>query len=438
MPEKLMLDLIKKLELPQNPPAQELCSQSIYRVPKILTDVNSQAYEPKLASFGPYHHNCCHLRPMEESKYNALLQFHRRIARASRTLDDVLIAMRRVEPRLIAYYDGLQVEEDDEDCLERGRFRCHNWLKEKDEFLKIMIVDGCFALEIMLADKRFAAGEQSEYDAHDPIFGVERMIYVVPHLKRDMLLLENQLPLLALSTLAAIDGSGIGDVNTLIKAFYNLSSASPEDRIIDECFHILDLYRKILTSEGEYLPSEENIQSATKLRNVGVSFCKSKTNSFRDISFNGGILSLPQLKVDSTTESSLLNLMAFERLHATAGNEVTAYVFFMDDLINTADDVALLRNEEIIKGLVDSDENVFKMFNKITKEAKLTGFTDDIISVNSKLNTYCRKRMRRWRANFVETYLKNLWIFISLLGGLIFLALTIIKTVYTILQYYNV
>ncbi|KAH0456118.1 hypothetical protein IEQ34_014025 [Dendrobium chrysotoxum] len=399
MAEKLILDLTRKLQLPQNQPAQEPCSKSIYRVPKILTDINSQAYEPKLTSFGPYHHNCHHLLPREESKLSALLQFHRRIARASKTPDDVLIAMRRVEPRLIAYYDGLQVEEDYEDCLERGRFHHRDWLKEKDEFLEIMITDGCFALEIMLADKRSTVGEQSEYDSHDPVFGAERMIY-------------------------------IGDVNTLIKAFYNLSSASPADQIIDECFHILDLYRKIVTFEGEYLPSYENVQSTTKLRNAGVSFCKSKTNSFRNISFNGGILSLPQLKVDDTIESLLLNLMAFERLHATAGNKVTTYVFFMNGLINTVDDVALLRNEEIIKGL---SATISKIFNKITKEAILVGFTDGIVGVNNKLNTYCKKRMRRWRANFIEIYLKNPWIFTSLLGCLLLLALIIIKTVYIML-----
>ncbi|KAI0492426.1 hypothetical protein KFK09_026698 [Dendrobium nobile] len=154
--------MTKKLQLPQNPPAQEPCSKSIYRIPKILTDVNSQAFKPKLASFGPYHNNCHRFRPMEQHKHRALIQFLRRIAKASKTPNDVLIAMRRVESRLIAYYDGLQVEKDNEDCLERCRFCCRDWLKEKDEFLKVMIVDGCFALEIMLADKRFASGEQSE------------------------------------------------------------------------------------------------------------------------------------------------------------------------------------------------------------------------------------------------------------------------------------
>ncbi|KAH0450764.1 hypothetical protein IEQ34_021456 [Dendrobium chrysotoxum] len=307
--------------------------------------------------------------------------------------------MREVEPCLIAFYEGLQIEEGDEDCLERGRFRYRDWHKEKDEFLKLMIINDCFALEIMLANKRYATGEQREYDFRDLVFGAERMIYLFPDLKQDMLLLQNQLPLLALTTLAAID------VNTLIKAFYNLSSSSPEGQIISEglndpakqSFYILDLYRKILTSEGEYLPSyKQNLESATELRNAGVSFYKSNTKSFRDISFNGSILSLPPLKVDDATESSLLNIMAFERLHATAGNEVTAYAFFMAGLIRTADEVALLRTDEIIMGWVGANGNIANIFNKITKEKTLVLFKEDIqVDVNGKLNTYCKKRMHR-------------------------------------------
>ncbi|KAH0450095.1 hypothetical protein IEQ34_020787 [Dendrobium chrysotoxum] len=111
---------------------------------------------------------------------------------------------------------------------------------------------------------------------------------------------------------------------------------------------------------------EEKVQSAIELRKAGVSFCKSNTKNFRDINFNGGILSLPPLEIDDTTESLLLNRMAFERLHAIAGNEVIAYAFFMDGLINIADDVALLRTEEIIMSWVGCDGNIANMFNKNT------------------------------------------------------------------------
>ncbi|PKU74558.1 UPF0481 protein [Dendrobium catenatum] len=97
MIEQCILDLTKELQLPQNLPTQELCSKSIDHIPKILTNVNKQAYEPKLASFGPYHHNCCHLRPVEQHKHHALIQFLHRITKASKTPDDVLITMRKVD-----------------------------------------------------------------------------------------------------------------------------------------------------------------------------------------------------------------------------------------------------------------------------------------------------------------------------------------------------
>ncbi|PKU74562.1 UPF0481 protein [Dendrobium catenatum] len=98
--------------------------------------------------------------------------------------------------------------------------------------------------------------------------------------------------------------------------------------------------------------------------------------------------------------------MAFDLLHATTCNEVTAYIFFKG-FINNVDNVALLRNDDIIKGLVGNDENISKIFNKIIKEATLAGLMNDIVGVNSKLNTYYKKRMRQRRTNFFETYLKN-------------------------------
>ncbi|PKA58633.1 UPF0481 protein [Apostasia shenzhenica] len=451
MAEQWIIDLNKELEAPPPPTEHEFFAKSIYRVPKILTDVNYQAYEPKLASFGPFHHDCRHLRPMEQHKHRALVHFLRRIHKSSKTPEDLVVVMKKVEHLLLGSYDSIGMEEDDDECRdkERGQRR-REWIKEKDEFLKLMIVDGCFALEIMLADKRSRAGEdKGDYSAHDPVFGDERKNYVAPDLKRDMLLLENQIPLLALETLAAIDGSGMGDVSELIKEFYNIgSNASPEDtdRMTDgglkpakRYLHILDLYRKVMIAEGEYGPSyEDNVQSATELRDAGVSFCQSGSNSFKDISFSGGVLSLPPLEIDDTTESLLLNLMAFERLHATAGNEITAYAFFMDGLINTADDVELLRKEKIIEGWVGCDGNIANLFNRITKEATLVVFKEDInVDVNLKLNCYCKRRTHKWRASFMQTYLKNPWVFTSLLGGLLLLALTVLQTVYTIMGYYK-
>ncbi|KAK8916904.1 hypothetical protein KSP39_PZI022308 [Platanthera zijinensis] len=417
MAEQWIIDLTKQLDHPPSTD-NELWTKSIYRVPKILTDVNRQAYEPRLASFGPYHHGRRHLRPMEHHKHRALIQFLRRIGKASKSPNDVLVAMKQVESSLRFAYDSLQTEVD------------------KDEFLKLMITDGCFALEFMLSMmKRFATEEQSEYDSNDPVFGENGNKYVVPNLKRDMLLLENQLPLLALSTLADIQGSGMGDVNSLIKLFYDICWTSPLQR----SFHILEMYRKSMTSSGGYLQSnEETVQSATELVDAGVSICRSDTRSFRDISFAGGKLSVPPLQMDDTTKSILLNLMAFECLHPARRNEVTAYASFMNGLIRTTDDVALLRKEEIITGLVGCDSNIVSMFSRITMDSTRVVYIDVIqIDVIGKMADYCKKNMHKWRASFVHSYLKNPWVFISLISGVILLSLTIVQTVYTELSYYK-
>ncbi|AQK44844.1 hypothetical protein ZEAMMB73_Zm00001d025850 [Zea mays] len=84
-------------------------------------------------------------------------------------------------------------------------------------------------------------------------------------------------------------------------------------------------------------------RSAEELYEADVQIRRSATSSFLDIRFHRGTLYLLPITVDDTTEYVLLNLMAFERLHVGAGNDVTAYVFFMDNMVDSARDVALLQ-----------------------------------------------------------------------------------------------
>jgi hypothetical protein len=80
----------------------------------------------------------------------------------------------------------------------------------RERFLEMMIVDGCFLLEVM----RTAAGKNVEDYAHnDPIFSSHGILYMVPYIRRDMLMLENQLPLLVLQKLNAVE-SGRPPVTT--------------------------------------------------------------------------------------------------------------------------------------------------------------------------------------------------------------------------------
>ena len=159
----------------------------IYRVPPCMTNIKSKAYQPQVVSLGPFHHGDRDLRPMEEHKHRALRQL---LLRANRPLDDFVAAVEDVLGELEGAYMDLDGEWRDGGGRER--------------FLAMMIFDGCFLLEVMRCTA--ADGKQvGDYAHNDPIFSPHGILYMVPYIKRDMLMLENQLPLLLLQKLVEVE-----------------------------------------------------------------------------------------------------------------------------------------------------------------------------------------------------------------------------------------
>ncbi|CAK9187343.1 unnamed protein product, partial [Ilex paraguariensis] len=74
------------------------------------------------------------------------------------------------------------------------------WQSDNERFLKLMLIDGCFTLEIF----RPAIETPGDYHSDDLIFGNHGKLYIWPFIRQDMLLLENQLPMLVLDKLLAI------------------------------------------------------------------------------------------------------------------------------------------------------------------------------------------------------------------------------------------
>ncbi|KAL4379413.1 hypothetical protein GQ457_02G018230 [Hibiscus cannabinus] len=108
------------------------------------------------------------------------------------------------------------------------------------------------------------------------------------------------------------------------------------------------------------------IRSAKELNEARIRFKKSKSVSLKDIEFRGGILRLPVIIVDDATESMFLNLIAFERFHIGAGNEVTSYIFFMDNIVDN-----VLHSRGIIQNALGSDKAVANLFNSLLKDITL-------------------------------------------------------------------
>ncbi|XP_048140497.1 UPF0481 protein At3g47200-like [Rhodamnia argentea] len=426
--------------------------RSIYRVPAHITNLNSEAYRPQVVSFGPHHHHDLH--PMEDHKRRALLCFLRR---SEKPLERFLESLKDVLGALEESYDVLDPM----------------WKKDSgegaaDRFLQLMITDGCFMLEIL----RFANMEVYDYAPNDPIFSKHGRLYILPVIGRDMLLLENQLPMLVLDRLVAVCDDKKEDeyINELILKYLGASENNPStgkclhvldvfrknrvqlnlDKVVSmgnlnnactgTCLHVLDVFEKSLLMESKKNKKKKSkggleiILPATELREHGIQFRQSSTNSLKEISFASGVLRLPVIVVDDSTESMFLNLIAFERLHIQAGTEVTSYICFMNHLIDKAQDIALLRKKGIIQNYMESDEVAAKLFNSVAKDVMLDPDSSLHDTIN-KVRKYCMKRGHKWRANLEHIYFRNPWVILSIIAAFLLFGLTTIQTVYTVLGY---
>lgn len=230
----------------------------------------------------------------------------------------------------------------------------------------------------------------------------------------------------------------------IVKLIMQFWSTSLQYTKIGKCLHVLDVYRKSLLIEEPrkktrhrspmiHPPDGEGeiIRSATELHEAGIRFKKSKSSSLKDISFHGGVLRLPLVVVDDMTEPMFLNLIAFERFHIGAGNDVTSYIFLMDNIIDNARDVVLLHSSGIIQNAIGSDKAVAKLFNTLSKDVTL----DPECSLNvvhKKVNDYCKKKWNEWRANLMHTYFTSPWASLSVLAAIILFGLTIVQTWFTL------
>ncbi|TXG48980.1 hypothetical protein EZV62_024855 [Acer yangbiense] len=405
--------------------------RSIYKVPACITDLNKKAYRPLIVSFGPYHHGEAHLRPMEEHKQRALVHF---LKRSGKPIESFLSSLEQVAEDLKNSYDPLDLK----------------WQKDSRGFLQMMILDGCFMLEILSS----TAQSYEDYAYNDPIFSSHGNINIVPYIKRDMLMLENQLPLLVIEKLVAVetDNTKSGDyVNKLIFKFFCTGVVS--DMGNHKCLHVLDVYRKSLLQERSHKKThhhhrhrhrhrhrsrisdidDHNIPTATQLYDAGIRFRRKKSFSLKNISFKHGVLKLPIVLIDDTSEFIFLNLMAFERLHVGAGNEVTSYIIFMDNLIDNDMDVALLQSSGIIDNVMGSDKAVAELFNSLSNDISLDP-ESDLMVVHKQVNKYWRQPWNAWKANLMHTYFRNPWSLLSLIAAIFLFALTVVQTVYTVLD----
>jgi len=394
----------------------------IYRVPSSLRQVEPKAYEPNNISIGPYHHGAPHLRDMELLKRT----FYRR-----------LFNNHANQPKLDQAFKFLEEQE-----TRVRRFYNEDIKLSSDEFLQMVLVDGSFIVQL-LRDLS-ACDFQNVTPCLSP--------WMLPIIRREMIMLENQLPMFVLSELFELTSvvSASSRPNNCLKDlalrfFYPLLQVD-SDYALDtkkagelRGLHFLDLLRSAIRPdlEGEKPKNFQPhmIHSVTELIEAGVKIKVDESKQLLNISFGkkwGFLtrqLTIPPLYINDHRGTVFRNIVAFENCHKDCNPDVTTYLFFFNGLINSARDVSLLHYKGVLHHSLGNDNTVSELINNITKEIVLDKHKSYLYKVVNEANKYFASFYARNRASLVHHYLTSWVVGVSTIGSLMALYFTFIQSV---------
>ncbi|KAH8508275.1 hypothetical protein H0E87_010410 [Populus deltoides] len=329
--------------------------------------------------------------------------------------------------------------------LEKKARECYSQIIhfDTDEFIEMMVVDGCFIIELFRK-----VGNVVEFEVDDPIV---TMAWIIPFFYRDLLRLENQIPFFVLECLFDITrmpGEESGpSLCKLALDFFNYALQRPDNIIARHSYlnakHLLDLVRSsfIDFEQGQSLhvdTSTPMIHSVSKLRRAGIELSQGNPeDSFLVVKFKNGVIEMPTITIDETITSFLLNCVAFEQCHNGSSKHFTTYATLLDCLVNTFKDVEHLSDCNIIENYFGTDSEVASFINDLGKEVAFDIERCYLSRLFHDVDQYYKNSWHVQWASFKYTYFSTPWSFVSALAALIILLLTVSQTVYTIYGTYK-
>ncbi|XP_020208555.1 putative UPF0481 protein At3g02645 [Cajanus cajan] len=187
-----------------------------------------------------------------------------------------------------------------------------------------------------------------------------------------------------------------------------------------------------LPSETE-APVVVTIPSVRELYSVGIHFQPSK-GGIMAIEFDEkkGIFYLPVLKLDVNSEVIMRNLVAHEALTKPDFLIFTRYTELMRGIIDTVDDVKLLKNAGIIESSSSlSVEESEELFNGMSKSIGPTK-TEKLDETIKKVNKYVHDKQKGKPYGILTNYVYSSWKLLTLLATFVLLAMTALQTFCTV------
>ncbi|XP_042520375.1 UPF0481 protein At3g47200-like [Macadamia integrifolia] len=275
-----------------------LSSQAcIFRVPHVLFRQSEGAFAPHIVSIGPCYHGHENLKSMEDFKLWYLHGLLSRRPIPQTSLKIFTKDIQQLEERAREYYTEHLVDFD------------------TDEFMEMMLVDGCFILEHFCRKRNGIDGRQRD----DPISSVP---WMDSNLRVDLMLLENQILWVVLECLFNLTmppGERSSSLAELALGFFDTMMpttvlAKSSSRL--ETKHILDLlWNNIISASANVELTLENdqywevIPKVTDLVEAKVKFRKGNHEEILNIRFKDGVMEIPPLLIQGSTKLLFRNLI---------------------------------------------------------------------------------------------------------------------------------
>ncbi|KAB1222079.1 hypothetical protein CJ030_MR2G028802 [Morella rubra] len=388
---------------------EESSSVCIYKVPAVMRGVERKAFQPSIMSIGPYHHGVERLQVQEELKRKFVGRLFDQSRENGVKFEIVKSAMGKLEEEArICYSEEIDLK--------------------SEEFVNMMLVDGCFIVEL------FREVWQQGLEHQIPF--IKR--WMLPVLRRDFIMLENQLPLFVLNKLFQMTSSGapaepLPSLQNLALHFFNpLLQRDFDTRPTEgasDARHVLDLFRSTILPVGVVRRKQPKmIPSMTELKEAGIKVQKARYPRLLDITCEEKVLKIPPLYLDDRKCTLFRNMVAFEKCHRSCHPDVTTYLFFFDALINSAKDVGLLHYNEVLHHSLGSNKEVARLVSKVCKEIDRDVDESYLFFVVHDANSFCNSFWAKKRAALARHYFSSWGVGVSTIGALFALYLTLIQT----------